>query len=97
MKFNSNKFSEQLSHPRLSPSKGKRQGDVKATFNEAADFDLAEEVFGTPKMMAFLKVLINSVLFFSLNEYSYIFRNLPFVTHWTKKYCWPAGSWPLPM
>ena len=65
----------------MAPSKAKYQGDVKAAFNEAANFELADEAFGTPKMMAFLKVLINSALFFHLNEYSYIFRSLPFVTH----------------
>ena len=65
----------------MSRNKGNRNEAAKEAFNEASNFELAEEVFGTAKMMAFLKVSIKSSIFFSVNdEYLYFVRNLLFVT-----------------
>ena len=64
----------------MSRNKGNRKEIAEDDFNEASNFELAEEVFGTAKMMDFLKVSIKSSIFFSVNdEYLYFVKNLLFV------------------
>ena len=47
----------------MSRNKGNRNEAAKEAFNEASNFELAEEALGTAKMMAFLMVPIKSSIF----------------------------------